>query len=296
MSEICFILLIQCFLKHTHCGRNDSPDSTFSTGSASYVSWYTKMQAHYGKCWMMTEMIRKEIVSSTSFCAFGSGPGMVWLLSRMSALQFGDFHLVMEMQISLAQPGSARHCKSANGKTPIDMSKNSFFFCITYSASYILQLHTIVIEAMALRDEINPVSRLFVNISRTWFGRTEFPEWSELTLLAFRVASYQTNPKKALIADFSDRSRPNWSITMMCLTIKNRWGEGFGERRSNWSFTETETWLDKVGAVSVTVFKRFHSGTHFLEVCVFKPWSQRPDLTKTLFSPFSCGRPLKLVD
>ena len=66
--------------------------------------------------------------------------------------------------------------------------------CIAYAASYILQLNKII-KAMAQRDKIHPINSLLFNISKTWFGRTEFPHW----------------------------------------------------RCPDWSFTENETRLDKVG-------------------------------------------------
>ena len=114
---------------------------------------------------------------------------------------------------------------------------------------------------------------------------------------------------------------------MTCLTIKNRfcihfhWGHGGGFGGYSLAFTENERWLDKVGAVSSLsksfvcphgdVRIAFSSNSTFSNVYTLKPDSKiwisrnrrclvdkRPKRNKTsaktYFSPYSCGRHLKL--
>ena len=71
---------------------------------------------------------------------------------------------------------TARPVLCRNAKMSVNAVDSSLLIsCITNAANYSLQLN-VSIKAMTLRDEINPKNCLFCSISKTRFGRTEFPQ------------------------------------------------------------------------------------------------------------------------
>ena len=143
---------------------------------------------------------------------------------------------------------------------------------------------------MTLQDEINPINNLF--FSKMWFGRSEFPQWSEPTLL--KVASIQhsfISNKLRKVFDVSNRlgllpprrSRTNWLTTMMHLTIQNwisvycHWGRGGGSGRRGSSLKlHRELEVDKARAALSSFFKssRIYIRVAFSKVSALKPFSK----------------------
>ena len=87
------------------------------------------------------------------------------------------------------------------------------------------QLKKIILQAMTLRDEINPINIFQQQQNMVWADRISPVKWSEPTLLEVAniyVTLYQSNPEKALATDVSNRlhSPPrngtNWLTIMMC--------------------------------------------------------------------------------
>ena len=112
------------------------------------------------------------------FCESLAAQGLYWLSVDSASSHWIIIHLIMLVMTSTRQRNVFPNILRKREKK----WKCSEMACITYAASYSLHLNKTIVKAVTLREK-NPINPLFFNTSKTWFGRTEFPQWSDYVLL-----------------------------------------------------------------------------------------------------------------
>ena len=153
------------------------------------------------------DWVTKEIVSSMSFGASGGrpclfGPAQERVQKECGAAPFGAVQLVMEMQISSPQLGSARPNR------PMDKKKTICFFCNLYKSLFHFSFGHI------------PIHTNFVKVTDfLWAGKTENQWPYSGQMLYLNNAPLSTTGTLASLTSYLFLGHILFNVTMLSFTM-----------------------------------------------------------------------------